>query len=150
MPVRWSDDRGESLIEILVAVLLLGLTVTAIMGGLLASVKLSDVHRKQATSGADARSYAEVVDQYVAGNHYVECAVTSTYAPATVGFAPPSGYTAGVVSVEYWNATSRTFTTNCSSSGLERVTVQVQSPDGRATEKAVVIVRKPCGQGSSC
>jgi type II secretory pathway pseudopilin PulG len=62
----WSDDRGESLIEILVAVLILGLTVAAVMGGLLTSVKVSDLHRKQATAGADVRSYAESVTRAVA------------------------------------------------------------------------------------
>lgn len=145
-----SDERGETLIEILVAVLVLGLTVTAIMGGLLTSVTFSDMHRKQATGGADARAYGEVVSRFVAGNNYVECGGPSAYGPATVGFAAPAGFTAVVASVEYWNATSRTFSGTCTSSGLERVTVQVASADGRATERAVVVVRKPCGQGSSC
>ena len=144
------SDRGESLIEILVAVLILGIAVTAILGGLLTSVKLSDVHRKQATGGADARDYAEVLSRFVSGNNYVECADLSAYAPGVVGFTAPAGYAAAVTSVEYWNTTSRTFGTTCSSSGLERVTVQVASTDGRATERSVVVVRKPCGQGSTC
>jgi type II secretory pathway pseudopilin PulG len=147
---RWSADRGETLIELLVAILIMGIAVVAVVGGLLASVKFSDVHRKQATGGADARSYAEAVGRYVAGDQYVECAAPSAYAPATVGFAAPSGFTAAVASVEYWNAGTRTFTGTCSSSGLQRVTVQVASTDGRAAEKAIVVVRKPCGQGASC
>ena len=118
MPVGQLDDRGESLIEILVAVLIMGTAVVAIVGGLLASVKMSDVHRKQATSGGLARDYAELIDRHVAGSGYVACAGPAVYSPATVGYTLPA--------------------------------VQVASPDGRATEQAVLVVRKPCGQGSTC
>jgi type II secretory pathway pseudopilin PulG len=149
------DDRGESLIEILVAVLILGLTAVAVTGGLLASVKLSDVHRKQATGGAYARDYAESVSRYVAGTGYVPCAAAgagSPYAPGTVGFSAPSGYTASVTSVRYWPASGTTWPTTCPSPdrGLQQVTLQVASADGRATETSVVVLRKPCGQGSTC
>lgn len=143
MPFRGADDRGESLVELLITVVIMGITVVAVMGGLLTSIQLSDVHRKQATSGADARSYAELIDRYVAAGNYVECAGPSAYAPATVGFTPPTGYQASVAKVEYWDASNRTFSGPCSSAGLERVTVQVASPDARAAEQAVVVVRKP-------
>jgi type II secretory pathway pseudopilin PulG len=149
-----TDDRGESLIEILVAVLILGLTVTAIMGGLLTSVKLSDVHRKQATAGADVRSYAESVTRAVAAGGYQPCAGTSAYlpvsgtSPTAVHFTPSAGVTPTVVRVEYWSdsgpATPGTWQPSCSTDlGLQRVTLQVQSTDSRATEQTVVVLRLP-------
>ena len=154
MTLQPADDRGESLIEILVAVLILGITATAIMGGLLTSVKLSDVHRKQATAGADVRSYAESVTRAVAAGGYQPCAVTSAYLPVTdmdpktVDFTPASGGTAAVVGVEYWSdsgpATAWSWKPSCAVDlGLQRVTLQVRSADSRATEQTVVVVRLP-------
>ena len=153
MAERVLDERGETLVELLVAIVIMGITVVAVMGGFLTSIKLSDVHRKQATVGALARDYAEQVQRYTAGTGYLACAGTAAYDPGTVGYALPadySGYTAAVTSVRYWTATS-TWAATCSSDrGLQQVTVQVSSPDGRAAESAVVVVRKPCGQGSTC
>jgi type II secretory pathway pseudopilin PulG len=148
VPSRWPDDRGKTLIELLVAIIM-GIAV----GGLLASVKFSDVHRKQATSGGLARDYAELIDRHVAGSGYAACAGPAAYSPTAVGYTLPADYddnTAGVTTVRYWTAAG-TWAATCSSDfGLQQVTVQVASPDGRATEQFVLVVRKPCGQGSSC
>ena len=149
MSIR-TEDRGETLLEILISVVILGITGVAILSGLMTTVTVSDMHRKQATAGAVAQDYAETVSRYVAADHYVECATAAAYAPGVVGFTPPGGYTASIAGVEYWNAATTTFSGTCSSSGLERVTVQVASTDGRATEDVVVVVRRPCGGGSSC
>ncbi len=138
-----AHDRGETLIELLVAIVLLGITVAGVMGGLIAAVPVSDVHRKQATAGDSARDYAESLDAFVAVGGYAECAAPSAYAPAAVGFGVPAGFSARVSAVAFWNRTSRTFGTSCSSAGLERVTVEVASADGAATEQSVVVVRKP-------
>lgn len=161
MVVRGGDDRGESLIEILVAVLILGLTGSAVMGGLLIGVKVSDIHRKEATGGADVRSYAESVERAVAAGGYAPCAAPSAYLPAAgtaanaVHFTASAGFTATVTAVEYWSdtgpGTSGTFGSTCAPDwGLQRVTLQVASDDGRATERAVVVLRAPCGAGVTC
>jgi type II secretory pathway pseudopilin PulG len=155
------DDRGESLIEILVAVLILGLTVAAVMGALLTSVKVSDIHRKQATGGADVRSYAESVTRAVAAGGYKPCAAPSDYLPVAgtaataVHFTPSAGFTPTVTRVEFWSDTGPgtpwTWTSACAPDwGLQRVTLQVASADGRATEQAVVVLRAPCGAGVTC
>jgi type II secretory pathway pseudopilin PulG len=150
--VGFHDDRGESLVEILVAVVIMGIAVVAVMGAVLTSVQTSDVHRKQTSAGTSAVGYTEAIDRFVAANdtNYVECATPSSYTPAAVGFAVPSGYTAAVTGIQYWDANSKVFTGTCSSSGLERATVRVASTDGRAAEQSVVVLRRPCGQGSSC
>jgi hypothetical protein len=93
------------------------------------------------------------VERFTAGTGYLACAGPSGYAPATVGYALPaeySGYSAGVTSVRYWTSSGSWAATCTSDLGLQQVTVHVSSPDNRATEQAVVVVRKPCGQGSSC
>jgi Tfp pilus assembly protein PilV len=144
------DDTGDSLIEILVAVVIMGVAVVAVIGGLLSSVKVSDYHRKQATAGEAARDYAEAVTASVTG--YTACAGASTYAAGAVNFSAPAGFSATPLSVRYWIGGAWT-ASGCSAStdtGLQQVTVRVASSDGRASEQVVVVVRKPCGAGSSC
>ena len=153
MRERLSDDRGATLVELLMAVVIMAIAVGAIVGGLLTSITVSDTHRKQSTSGALARSYADTIAQFAATNaNYVDCASTTTYNPAAVGYALPpdyTSYTAQVAAVEYWNAATKQFAGSCTSAGLQRVTVEVQSPDDRATERVVLVLRKPCGPGDT-
>jgi type II secretory pathway pseudopilin PulG len=137
---RLRDDRGESLIELLVTVVIMGFTMVAVVGGLLTAVQMSDVHRKQTNAGVVAQRLAEGVAQAA----YVNCA--AGYPTAGV----PSGYTA-TVGVRYWDAawnagsTASPWKTACPSpdQGVQQVTVRVASGDGRATEQAVVVVRRP-------
>lgn len=145
-----SDEKGESLLELLIAVAIMGIAVVAIMAGLVTSVLISDVHRKQATAGTAVRDYAEAMQSAVAGGSYGDCGTTSWY-QSHAGFTAPTGYNATVVagSMRFW--TGSTWTTSCSTdSGLQQLTVQVASTDGRATERVVVVLRKPCGLGTTC
>src|SRR4051812_14134644 len=92
------NDSGETLIEVLVAIVILGIAAVAILGGLQLSVAASDIHRKQTTGGAYARSYAEAVERYVAADpsNYRPCATANAYTPVAVGFggALPPGFAA--------------------------------------------------------
>ena len=150
-----TDESGESLLELLIAVAIMGIAVVAIMAGLVTSVLVSDVHRKQATAGTAVRDYAEAIQTSVAADHYVPCADAASYKPdaLTPAFSAPSGFTPIVVagSVRYWNGSS--WQTSCSIAsdlGLQQLTVQVTSADNRATERVTVVLRRPCGLGSSC
>ena len=142
-------DRGETLLELLIALAIMSIAVVAIVGGLLAGVTVSDIHRKQASAGAAVRDYAESVEKYVAGTGYTSCAAPSAYAPGAVGFPVPSGYTASAVTVRYWSGTAWA-ASPCADIGLQELTIQVASTDTRATEQLVVMLRKPCGLGSAC
>ncbi|HZX04958.1 type II secretion system protein [Kribbella sp.] len=144
------NERGESLLEVLIAVAIMGIAVVAIMAGLVTSVLISDVHRKQATAGTAVRDYAEAVQTAVTGGNYVACGTASAYQSAAA-FTAPTGYTATVVSgsMRYWTGTA--WQAACSvDTGLQRLTVQVASNDGRATERVDVVLRKPCGLDTSC
>lgn len=142
-------ERGESLLELLIGLAIISIAVVAVIGGLLASVTVSDVHRKQSTAGASVRDYAEIVEKYVAGTGYTACAAPSSYAPGAVGFSAPPGYAASAVTVRYWSGTAWV-ASPCTDVGLQQLTVQVASSDTRAVEQLVVVLRKPCGAGSSC
>jgi len=130
-----SEDRGETLIELLVALAILGIALVAIIGAFGASITMSDVHRKQASAGAAVRNYAELVTNYVAGTGYSSCAAASAYSAGTVGYTAPSGYTASPASIMYWNGSA--WSASCGT-------------DTRASEHLVLVLRKPCGIGSTC
>jgi type II secretory pathway pseudopilin PulG len=142
-------ERGETLLELLIGLTILSIALVAVIGGLLTSVLVSDIHRKQATAGAAVRDYAENIEKFVAGTGYTACASPATYAPGAVGFSAPSGYTASAVTVRYWSGTAWV-ASPCTDLGLQQLTVQVASSDTRATEQLVLVLRKPCGAGSSC
>lgn len=136
-------ERGESLLELVVAIALMGVAVVAVMSGLTTTVLMSDVQRKQATAVATVRNYAEALQQYVADGHYVACATASSY--VVPGFSPPAGFTAKVVSgsVQYW--TGVLWLPLClPDRGLQRLRISVASTDGRAAETLDVVLRKPC------
>jgi uncharacterized protein YejL (UPF0352 family) len=144
-----ADDRGESLVEVLMAVTIMAIALVAIVGGLVTNILMSDIHRKQATAGAMVRDYAEAVENAIAGGGYVPCASTSSYA-SPAGFTVPAGYSNSVVvgSMRYWNGSG--WQTSCTTdTGVQKVTLQVASDDGRASERLVVVVRKPCRLGES-
>ena len=139
------DDRGETMLELLIAVTIMAIAVVAVVGGLGVSVLISDIHRKQATAGDAVRNYAETMENLVTAGGYRPCGSTSDYTTLAASFTPPAGYQDSVVRTRYW-APGGGWQTSCSSDiGLQQLTLQVASSDNRASEQLVIVLRKPCG-----
>jgi prepilin-type N-terminal cleavage/methylation domain-containing protein len=144
MSRRLSDDRGASLVEVLVAVIVLGTAAAAAVGGLFTAIRVSDVHRDQSEAATVARHYTELI----AGTPHLDCGTAAAayadfaddVAPADPGkvYIPP-GFSVSVGPIE-----SRTGTTwgACVNGELQRVTVVLTSGDG-VSERSVVVVRAP-------
>jgi type II secretory pathway pseudopilin PulG len=145
------DDAGETLIELLVALMVIGTAVTAILGALVVAVNSSVLARNQTRVQAALRSWAEQVAAVgdTGTYRYVPCAAPSAFpAPDVV----PSGFTATVTSVEYW--TGDAWTDTCGTdAGVQRVTLRVTAP-GRVystvTQSLDVVVRRPCASAAAC
>jgi len=134
-------DSGETLIELLMSIAIMGIAMVAVMGAMSTGVLTSDVHRKQAVAGTAVDSYAESVKQAVKSTGY-QSSCSPTYGST---FTLPTGYTKSIVAVSFWTGTA--FQATCSTAadvGVQRVTLQIASSDGRASERLVVVVRKPC------
>lgn len=93
-------EAGVSLVEVLVAVTILGVAVAGITSGLGTASLASDYHRKGVNADTVVRDYAEAIKQHVRRGRYMECATNSAtgndYSPDQVGYTVPSGYTADI------------------------------------------------------
>jgi prepilin-type N-terminal cleavage/methylation domain-containing protein len=139
-------ERGETLIEVLVAIAILGIAGAAIMGGFASSIVLSAVHRKLATTASDSSNFAELLNEAIDDKviPYTACASAAAYS-SPPGFSPGPHNTPAVTAVDYWNGTS--FVGSCppgGDMGVQRVSVSVTNTDTRAISRVQVIIRKPC------
>jgi prepilin-type N-terminal cleavage/methylation domain-containing protein len=148
MAPRPRAEDGFSLPEILLTIAIVGIAFAAILGGMATSIVVSDVHRKQATTDALARSAAEAVKDHAVA--YVDCAGPNAYASALP--QAPAGYAVEIQQVRYWNGPTATagapytpaFQASCPSPdrGMQLITIVASSGDGRATETVEFIKRR--------
>lgn len=133
-------EAGDSLVELLVTMVVLGIATTGVTGALSAVGRGSAMHRQQILAQNVLRSWAE----QVSAAPYADCATAgSVAAPAA---AMPSGFAASVTGVQYWNGTA--FAGSCTAdTGVQRITLRVTAPNGLSpavSQSVAVVVRKPC------
>lgn len=157
-PALGDADGGETLVEVLVTIIIMGIAAAAILAGLQLSLQASSIERKEATSGAYVRNYAEAIEGYLAtSTNYKPCAGANYYSPALIGFSVPSGYTATQTAATVWNGSGWGACSVASDVGAQRVTLTIASTDvstGQgASETLTVVLRKSCAEtatSSSC
>lgn len=141
------DQRGDTLVEVILAVAILGIVVVAVVGGMYTTVVGSDIHRKQSVATTVLTGAAEALKEPT--TLFSACAGTSHagYNAAVSSVSRPSGWAAPVItSVDYWDGT--TFTAACYDTAaygrllrLQRITLTVSSPDGRSVESLELVKR---------
>jgi type II secretory pathway pseudopilin PulG len=140
--LRRSAEQGETLLELVVAIAILGVCVVAIGAGVALSVRLSAIHRGQSTADTFLHNYAEAIQ-----SGYAKCSGTSPPNYVT-GLATPTGFNTPTATVRFWDATQQSFnyqgSTNCPSAdpGLQQVTLNLTSGNGYVSESLVVTVRQ--------
>ncbi|MFE3764579.1 prepilin-type N-terminal cleavage/methylation domain-containing protein [Streptomyces sp. NPDC059104] len=131
-PRRRRGEEGETLIEVLVAVVLMGVAFVTIFGGIGTAI-ISSV-RQQKVTGADSviRSAAEKV----VSDPYVSCA--GGYETPV----PPPGYTM-TVTIEYWDGVGA-FAKACptADTGVQKVTLTLHSTGPHPVKDATLEVVK--------
>jgi type II secretory pathway pseudopilin PulG len=131
---RCRGEAGETLVELLITVSILGIAVVALLFGLATAVRLSGSHRTQANAEVIAAGGAESVKK----QPYQDCPSSYT---ATDDVNVPSGWSLSVTSIKNWNGTA--FVTGCPSPNqkLQLVTVRAASPNNQSVETIDVVKR---------
>lgn len=137
---RRPRDAGETLIEILVTIVILGIATAGLSGALLATVNASDLQRQQVLARHALRSWAEQIGT----GPYTACAAASSFAAPSP--ALPSGLGYAVTRVSYWNGTA--FAASCTAdTGVQKVTLRITAANGLSApliREVDVVVRQPC------
>ena len=146
------DDAGDTLIEVLIALLILGITVVSLLVAFSTAFSASATHRNLAVTDTVLRSVSEQVYsafQQIATPVYAACPTATTDFYNTVlasALTPPapynSTYTGSISSVSYWSGSNFSLTPSSCTSGTtvpEQLTLLVVGPRG-ASESTVFVV----------
>jgi type II secretory pathway pseudopilin PulG len=141
-----NSDTGETLVETLIALAILGITVTAVLGGLATIVSASSRHRDFTNANAAVRWLAEDLEQksrqanWKCANEYA-VTLPAEYQPPTQQLAFDVTVTA-----QSWNGTS--FVTCSPSQAVQKASLVVSNDRAKATLD--VVLRKPCPTATPC
>ena len=134
---RIKSDQGETLVELIVAIAILGICIVAIGSGIGVSFAISALHARQSTASAFLHNYAESLQR---GSYQACTGGTPNY---VAGFAAPANFNPPSQVVTYWHTDSRSFTSSCPTpdAGAQQVNLTLTSVDGRTTESLLVTIR---------
>jgi type II secretory pathway pseudopilin PulG len=139
------SESGDTLIEVLFALVIIALSVSALLGALITAVATSGEHRSLSVEDTLLRSYVETAEyqiqvQSTPAPLFAQCAPTY---PITFSMPPgSSGYSVSITGVQYWNGSG--FDSSCGSNdkkGVQLVTVSSTGPG--ATQTLSFVVRDP-------
>ena len=164
------SEHGDTLIEVLMAVVVIGLTVVALMGGLVTSITGSAEHQSIAQIDSLLKSYAEAAKfqielQPVVANPpsapiFRDCSGSGsatavlTYYQTNVQYTYPAAYpkpsyAVVITELKPWNNASNSWDAACSTSGtnhdangLQLLTIKATAPNS-ISDQMQVIVRNP-------
>src|SRR5665213_993004 len=160
--VRDRDQRGDTLIEVLLALMVLGLTAVALILAFSTSIAGSAAHRRLATANIVLASASQqAIAQIQSNSSLFGCTYSQTtptlfvnanvsFSLATTGNSYLQGtnygaFTPTISSVLYWNSTNMNFqATPCIPDTSEEVTVTVQGT-GYGTFTNQFVVNLPSG-----
>ena len=102
-----ASERGETLVELMVTISILGVSMVAILGAIWTTLRVADFNSKSSSADTVLRTFAETLKQGDSADiyHYVPCTTAGgqvTY-PAYNPPAPYDHYTATITKIRYLN-----------------------------------------------
>jgi hypothetical protein len=135
------NEAGDTLVEVLLALIVLGLASVALLIAFSTSISASAEHRRLATSdivlsAVSQQAIASINSQL---NLFTTCQ-TLSYFQSNVGplNATVSGYTVQITNVQYWNSTLASFGAACTTDEPEEITVTV-TDNGQSYSNSFVV-----------
>jgi type II secretory pathway pseudopilin PulG len=154
------SEAGDTLVELLIALVVIGITATALLAGFSTSLSASAEHRNLATIDTALKGYVEAATYQIQlqqpanptfSNFFSSCgsatpgayssAITATMSPAVpTGFALPTGYRASITNVQFLTGTtwSPTCTAGVQPPQPQMLTAQVTGNGGSESLDFVV------------
>jgi prepilin-type N-terminal cleavage/methylation domain-containing protein len=132
-------DAGFTLVEVLLAVAILGISVVTVIGGMMTLITVTHQDRGKADGQIAIRRYAD----FVMDQPYVACPASAAYGN---GYTD-NGWIPTAPDVTYWRPTGsgRTGTFGAcptTDTGIQRVTLTVASIDDPGTTLTLVVVKR--------
>lgn len=132
------SDRGESLVEILLTIAILGIAFAAVLAGIGTTVLTSGINRDQAQETSDVRGIAERLQ----AEPFVACRTDAEYVDAVQPALPASSFT---LQVRY--SSGGAFAETCPGAGvvLHEIAITTVPADERAAapQPLTILKRKP-------
>ena len=126
------STAGFTLVEILVAVAILGIAIVGILGAMATFLQVGRIDRSVADLDQVVRTYSETVN----GVSYVSCA--SSYPSVTL----PPGYTFSAgPTIKYWNGDNpATFAASCGTDkGVQQISATVRQTASAQTQSVLIV-----------
>ncbi len=141
---RLSDrsDRGDTLVEILLALIVLSLATVALLLGFSTSINASSTHRNLAATtvaleAVEQQAQSQISAQLALFSCPMTIANYESYVTLTVPSNPGSpALSAKLDYVEWWNGNG--WTTSCVAGSAELVTLQVTGPSGTYSTQLII------------
>ncbi len=132
-------ESGSTLIEVLVAVVIMGIAFVVIVGGIGTAIIGSDLQKQKAGADVALRTAAEKLP-------YLGC--PGTVADYQGQVAPVTGFNLTVTAVSYWDGGANKFMPpgpSCSDTGLQLIVLSAVATSGRqpSPETLRVVKRRP-------
>jgi hypothetical protein len=134
------SDAGDTLAEVLVALLIISLAVVALIGGLGSSIGASSQHKGLSTVDTMLKSYAETIKfrtELQSSPLFAQCATVaapsptspastpSTYNGSAINFTAPTGYSIVITGIQFWNNATSSYGSACNTGNSDKSNFQL-------------------------
>ncbi len=150
------SETGDTLVEVLLALLVIGLTAAAILGAFATTLSATSEHRTLAKADAALHNFVEyATNQIQLGSSpaWVTCATTSSYTAITAQFnANPTldlGYTAVITNVSWLQGSAASCPGSPAHAPPEDITAKIENATGTVLDKSDFVVSQPDAAQSS-
>jgi type II secretory pathway pseudopilin PulG len=142
------SEAGDTLVEVLMAMMVIGITAVGLLAAFATSISASEQHRSLATDDTILKSYVEAATYQIAqapAPNYTKCATVASYTAGVdaVSFTIPSGdtgYTVGISSVSYWDGSAFTSTCVSGSTAPQQIMAYATGPSNTSDSLSFIVV----------